>query len=77
MNATLTFTSLPSSTPPDPDLAKLAASDISNYLGNSQQLVGVVVDTSGPDLAINISAVCPTNSQITGADTVDPASLQA
>ena len=72
----LTFTSLPSSTAPDPNLASLVASDVSNYVGGSQPLVGVVVDTSGPNLAINISAVYPTNSQVSGADTVNPASLQ-
>ena len=76
VNATLTFTSLPSSTAPDPDLASLVASDMSAYVGCSQPLVGVVVDASGPNLAINISAVYPTNSQITGATTVNPASLQ-
>ena len=76
VNATLTFTSLPSSTTPDPNLASLVASDVSAYVGGSQPLVDIVVDTSGPNLAINISAVYPTYSQISGADTVNPASLQ-
>ena len=76
VNATVTFTSLPSSMAPDPNLASLVASDISAYVGGSQPLVGIVLDTSGPDLAINISAVYPTNSQISGATTVNPASLQ-
>ena len=75
MNATVTFTSLPSSTAPDPNLASLVASDISAYVGGSEPLVGIVVDTSGSDMAVNISAVYPTNSQISGASTVDPASL--
>ena len=76
VNATLTFTSLPSNTAPDPILAALVASDISAYVGGSQPLVGITVDTSGPDLAVKISAVYPTNSQITGADTVVPASIE-
>ena len=76
MNATLTSTGLPSSTAPDPSLASLVASDVSAYVGGSQPLVGVVVDTSGPNLAVNISAVYPANSQISGATTVNSASLQ-
>ncbi len=75
VNATVTFPSLPSSTAPDPHLASLVASDISAYVGGSQPIVGIVVDTSGPDLAVNISSVYPTNSQISGASTIDPASL--
>lgn len=76
VNATLTFTSLPSSTAPNSNLAALVAADISAYVGGSQPLVSVTVDTSGPDLAINISAVYPTNAQISGADPIVPASLQ-
>lgn len=76
MNATLTFTSLPSRTALGPSLASLVASDISAYVGGSQPLVAVAVDTSQPDLAVNISAVYPTNSQISGATTVNPGSVQ-
>ena len=77
MNATLTFVTLPSSTAPAPNLAELVAADISAYVGGTQPLVGVFVDTSGPNLAVNISAVYPANSQITGAsNAVVPASIE-
>lgn len=75
MAATITLSSVPSSAPPDATWAGVLASDVTAYVSGAQPLVTAVSDASGPDLAINLTAVYPTNSQL-GGSTPDAGSLQ-
>jgi hypothetical protein len=74
VTATLTLTNVPSSTQLDPTLANLITSDLTAYVGGAQPLVTIEPDTSGPDLALNFSAVYPTNSQF--SDSVNTGTMQ-
>lgn len=67
MTATLTLTNVPSSAQLDSSLPDVISSDITAYVGGAQPLVTVMPDTSGPNLALNITAVYPTNSQFTNS----------
>ncbi|BDA51146.1 hypothetical protein COCOBI_18-0210 [Coccomyxa sp. Obi] len=75
VTAMITLLKIPSSTPPDATWADVLASDVTAYVGGAARLVTAVSDSSGPNLAINLTVVYPTNSQLSG--TPDAGSLQA
>ena len=66
VSATITFKAIRSTAPLDPGVASIVASDITAYVGGANPLVMATPHASaiGPNLAIDMVALYPANSQL-------------